>query len=104
VDYGIYIYSVLEECVNKGMPLRKAYEQTLHQTGKAVLFTALALGASVSTWLLSGLQFQVDMGILLTIMFIANAVAAVVLLPAFAAFLLREHPGQDYTQETPATA
>ncbi|MGH8562138.1 MAG: MMPL family transporter, partial [Nevskiales bacterium] len=92
VDYGIYIYSVLEECVNNGMPLRKAYEQTLHQTGKAVLFTALALGASVSTWLLSGLQFQVDMGILLTIMFIANAVAAVVLLPAFAAFLLKQHP------------
>src|SRR5205085_8143878 len=31
VDYGIYIFSVLEECVNKGMPLRQAYEQTLHQ-------------------------------------------------------------------------
>jgi predicted RND superfamily exporter protein len=89
VDYGIYIFSVLEECVNKGMSLRKAYEQTLHQTGKAVIFTALALGASVCTWLLSGLQFQVDMGILLTIMFIANAVAAVLLLPAFAAFLLK---------------
>jgi predicted RND superfamily exporter protein len=89
VDYGIYIFSVLEECVNKGMTLRKAYEQTLHQTGKAVLFTALALAASVCTWLLSGLQFQVDMGILLTIMFLANAVAAVLLLPAFAAFLLK---------------
>jgi len=89
VDYGIYIFSVLEECVNKGMTLRKAYEQTLHQTGKAVLFTALALAASVCTWLMSGLQFQVDMGILLTIMFLANAVAAVLLLPAFAAFLLK---------------
>jgi predicted RND superfamily exporter protein len=94
VDYGIYIYSVLEECVNKGMSLRSAYEQTLHQTGKAVLFTALALGASVSTWLLSGLQFQVDMGILLTIMFIANALAAVLLLPAFAAFLLKQQPDE----------
>ena len=93
VDYGIYIFSVLEECVNKGMSLRKAYEQTLHQTGKAVIFTALALGASVCTWLLSGLQFQVDMGVLLTIMFIANAVAAVLLLPAFAAFLLK--PSRD---------
>jgi predicted RND superfamily exporter protein len=92
VDYGIYIFSVLEECVNKGMPLRQAYEQTLHQTGKAVLFTALALAASVCTWMLSGLQFQVDMGILLTIMFLANAVAAVLLLPAFAAFLLKPDP------------
>jgi uncharacterized protein len=90
VDYGIYIYSVLEECVaEKGMPLRQAYEQTLHQTGKAVIVTALALASSVCTWLLSGLQFQVDMGILLTIMFLANAGAAVILLPAFAAFLMK---------------
>lgn len=93
VDYGIYIFSVLEECVNKGMSLRKAYEQTLHQTGKAVLFTSLSLAASVCTWMLSDLQFQVDMGILLTLMFVANAVAAVLLLPAFAAFLLKPKPG-----------
>ncbi len=90
VDYGIYIYSVFEECVmEKKMSLRKAYEQTLHQTGKAVIVTGLALAASVCTWLLSDLQFQVDMGILLTIMFLANAAAAVILLPAFAAFLLK---------------
>jgi predicted RND superfamily exporter protein len=78
--------------VNKGMPLRQAYEQTLHQTGKAVVFTGLALAASVCTWMLSNLQFQVDMGVLLTIMFLANAVAAVLLLPAFAAFLLKPRP------------
>ncbi len=90
VDYGIYIYSVLEENVlQKRMKLREAYENTLHQTGKAVIFTALTLAATVCTWLFSDLQFQVDMGILLTMMFIANAVAAVVLLPAFAAFLLK---------------
>ena len=88
VDYGIYIYSVLEECVKNGMSLRDAYKQTLHQTGKAVVFTSLALAGSVCTWLFSGLQFQVDMGILLTIMFVANAVAAVLLLPAFAYFLM----------------
>jgi len=93
VDYGIYIYSVLEENVlQKRMSLRQAYENTLHQTGKAVIFTALTLAATVCTWLFSGLQFQVDMGILLTMMFVANAVAAVVLLPAFAAFLLRPAP------------
>jgi uncharacterized protein len=89
VDYGIYIYSVLEECIGKGLPLREAYKQTLHQTGKAVVFTGLTLGASVCTWLLSDLQFQVDMGLLLTLMFLANAVGAVVLLPAFASFLVK---------------
>jgi predicted RND superfamily exporter protein len=74
--------------VKNGMSLREAYKQTLHQTGKAVVFTSLALAGSVCTWLFSGLQFQVDMGILLTIMFVANAVAAVLLLPAFAYFLM----------------
>ena len=90
VDYGIYIYSILEENIKqKGMAMREAYENTLHQTGKAVLFTALALAASVATWMMSGLQFQVDMGILLTIMFVANAIAAIIMLPAFATFLLK---------------
>ncbi len=99
VDYGIYIYSVLEECYyEKNMSLREAYQQTLHQTGKAVIVTGLALAASVCTWLLSGLQFQVDMGILLTIMFLANAAAAVILLPAFAAFLMKPKPPQAVSQ------
>ncbi|SFF57112.1 hypothetical protein SAMN04488120_10977 [Fontimonas thermophila] len=90
VDYGIYIYSVLEENVLiKRMPMREAYANTLHQTGKAVIFTALTLGATVCTWMFSNLQFQVDMGILLTLMFFANAIAAAVLLPAFATFLLK---------------
>jgi predicted RND superfamily exporter protein len=105
VDYGIYIFSVLEECVNKGMPLRQAYEQTLHQTGKAVVFTSLSLAGSVCTWMLSDLQFQIDMGILLTIMFVANAVAAVLLLPAFASFLLkRPKPEAAGAEPTPASS
>lgn len=105
VDYGIYIYSVLEENVlNKGMELRKAYEDTLHQTGKAVIITALTLAASVCTWFFSGLQFQIDMGILLTIMFIANAVAAVLMLPAFATFLLRKKATPGETEVVHASA
>lgn len=91
VDYGIYIFSVLEENMKmKKMPLREAYANTLHQTGKAVIVTGIALSASVATWVMSGLQFQIDMGILLTIMFLANAVAALIVLPAFARFLIRD--------------
>jgi len=101
VDYGIYIYSVLEENIKeKGMAMREAFANTLHQTGKAVVFTGLALAASVATWMMSGLQFQVDMGILLTIMFLANAMAAIFMLPAFAAFLIR--PKKVENGSTPA--
>lgn len=84
VDYGIYIYSVLHEQLAAGLPLRAAYQQTLHQTGKAVVFTGLALTASVATWLLSELQFQADMGALLALMFLGNMLGAVMLLPACA--------------------
>ncbi|TXH03058.1 MAG: hypothetical protein E6R07_13270 [Nevskiaceae bacterium] len=103
VDYGIYIFSVLEENVYvKKMPIREAYADTLHQTGKAVVVTGLALSASVATWVLSGLQFQVDMGILLTIMFLANAGAALIMLPAFARFFMRKLPAEQASPQ-PAT-
>ena len=93
VDYSIYLWSVLARYLDAGQPLQQAYFEALRRTGKAVLFTSASLIISVFTWIFSGLQFQVDMGILLTIMFIANAVAAVLLLPAFAAFLLKPARG-----------
>lgn len=89
VDYGIYIYSVLEEHVRRGISLRDAYHNTLRQTGKAVMFTGLALGAGTGMWIFSGLQFQVDMGLLLTSMFLANMLSALLILPALAAFAIR---------------
>lgn len=89
VDYGIYIYSTLEEHYEAGLSLYESYLRTLQLTGKAVIFTGVALGASVSTWLLSELQFQVDMGILLIFMFLANMLGAIFLLPSLAYFLIK---------------
>jgi predicted RND superfamily exporter protein len=87
VDYGIYIFSRLHDQLLKGQPLRESYENTLHITGNAVLFTGLTLGIGVFTWIFSDLQFQADMGILLTFMFILNMVAAITVLPALASYL-----------------
>jgi predicted RND superfamily exporter protein len=89
VDYGIYIFSRLHRQLGRGIQLRSAYETTLQMTGNAVLFTGLTLGIGVFTWIFSDLQFQADMGILLTFMFILNMVAAVTVLPALAALLYR---------------
>ena len=91
VDYGIYIFNRLHEQLDHGMSLRDAYEQTLNMTGNAVLFTGLTLGIGVFTWIFSDLQFQVDMGILLTFMFLLNMIAAITVLPALAALLYRKH-------------
>lgn len=92
VDYGIYILSTMGERLNRGDSVHSAYLAALHERGNAVLFTGLTLAIGVSTWFFSDLKFQVDMGVLLTFMFLVNMVAAVVLLPAFCAlFWPRQH-------------
>ena len=89
VDYGIYIYDVLEREVRQnGKTLRNAYLATLRQTGKAIVFTGVCLSGGVATWLFSDLQFQKDMGLLLVFMFSANMLGAVVLCPALCRFVL----------------
>ena len=91
VDYGIYIFSRLHEQLDEGKSLRDAYEVTLNMTGNAVLFTGLTLAIGVFTWIFSDLQFQVDMGILLTFMFLLNMIAALTVLPALTALFYRKH-------------
>lgn len=92
VDYAFYIYSRLQAYLNEGMPIAEAYPLALKQIGVAVIFTGLTLSVGVSTWAFSGLKLQADMGILLSFMFLANMIAAIVFLPAFAATLERLFP------------
>lgn len=100
VDYGIYIYATLAAGLRAGLSLEEAYYQTLRKTGKAVVFTGVALGLGVATWLFSKLQFQADMGLMLVYMFTANMFGAILVLPALAHFFAGEetrHRGQDIT-------
>ncbi|MGX5173389.1 efflux RND transporter permease subunit [Aliikangiella sp. IMCC44653] len=89
VDYGIYIFSRMIVFIRAGESISEAFLKTLNLTGNAVFFTGITLAIGVSTWLMSALQFQADMGILLTFMFLFNMLGAVILLPALAAFLYR---------------
>ncbi len=82
VDYGIYKFSRLSYYMRHGNSLNAAYIQTLRETGSAVIFTGLSLSIGVATWAFSPLQFQADMGLLLTFMFFMNMVGAIVVLPA----------------------
>ena len=88
VDYGIYIYNRLDIHLKEGYDLREAYYRTLRLTGRAVIFTGFTLAAGVGTWTLSALQFQADMGILLSFIFLANMIAAIVLIPAMVRWLM----------------
>lgn len=90
VDYGIYIFSRFQSLLKEGKSMVEAYFTTLAISGFGVIFTGCALAIGVATWIFSPLQFQADMGILLTFMFLMNMLGAILLLPALAAWLLRE--------------
>jgi predicted RND superfamily exporter protein len=89
VDYGIYIFAVLQRELNNGVVFAEALFHAFRDTGGAVVFTGLTLAAGVGTWAESALKFQADMGVLLSFMFLVNMLAAVLLLPALALWLYR---------------
>ena len=89
VDYGIYIYGRLRVHLAQGLDFAAAYERTLSTTGAGVVLTGLTLAAGVATWIFAPLKFQADMGTVLMFMFLVNMVAAIVLLPALGAWLVR---------------
>ena len=89
VDYGIYIYSRFQSHLDEGLTIYQAYHETLKVTGSGVLVTGITLAIGTATWIFSPLQFQADMGILLTFMFLLNMLGALLLLPALASWLLR---------------
>jgi hypothetical protein len=100
VDYGIYSYTVVAEGLRRGLSLEEAYYQKMRSTGKATLFTGLGLASGVGLWILSDLQFQRDMGLLLVFGFFTNMLGAIIVLPALAHFLSKEelkHRGEDLT-------
>ncbi len=82
VDYGIYILSTMTPLLREGTTPQRAFRQALHERGNAVIFTGITLAVGVSTWAFSSLKFQMDMGILLTFMFLVNMLAAILVLPA----------------------
>ena len=90
VDYGIYLFSRMQEFLHQGLSVRESYERTLRVTGASIIFTGITLAIGVATWVFSPLKFQADIGIMLTFMFLVNMLAAIILLPALAAWLL--HP------------
>jgi uncharacterized protein len=90
VDYGIYILSIMSVKLKAGMACRQAYFEALKERGSAVLFTGATLAVGVSTWVFSSLKFQMDMGILLTFMFVVNMMGAIIVLPALAAVFWRK--------------
>ena len=89
VDYGIYLFSRMQEFLRRGESVPQAYLGALRVTGAAIFFTGVTLAIGVATWVFSPLKFQADVGLMLTFMFLVNMLGAMLLLPALGAWLLR---------------
>ena len=92
VDYGIYLYSRMQENLRRGASVRESYLRTLRVTGTSIVVTGITLAVGVATWAFSPLKFQADIGLMLTFMFFVNMLAAILLIPALAAWLVRPSP------------
>lgn len=90
VDYGIYLFSRMQEFLNRGEDVHQAYLGALRVTGAAIFFTGVTLALGVATWVFSPLKFQADVGLMLTFMFLVNMLGAMLLLPALGAWLLKK--------------
>jgi len=89
VDYGIYLWSRMQEYLEAGDSVHDAYLKTMRVTGASIIFTGITLAIGVVTWVFSPLQFQADIGVMLTFMFFVNMRGAILLLPALAAWMVR---------------
>jgi hypothetical protein len=92
VDYGIYLWSRMQEYLQAGDSVHDAYLKTMRVTGASIIFTGITLAIGVVTWVFSPLQFQADVGIMLTFMFFVNMLGAIILLPALAAWFVGDIP------------
>ncbi|HEY9829800.1 MAG TPA: MMPL family transporter [Stenomitos sp.] len=84
IDYAVYFMDRIREEYVHLKDVKKAVVKAVATTGNAVTFTALTLIAGVVMWIfMSDLRFQSDAAVLLSFMLIVNAIAAILIVPAW---------------------
>lgn len=84
IDYAVYFMDRIREEFVQYRDIRKAVINAVATTGYAVSFTAATLIAGVILWVfMSHLRFQSDTAVLLSFMLAVNAIAAMLIVPAW---------------------
>ena len=84
IDYAVYFMDRIREEMALVHDVRQAAVNAVSTTGYAVSFTALTLIAGVILWVfMSDLRFQSDAALLLSFMLVVNAIAAILIVPAW---------------------
>ena len=89
IDYGIYLLSrICEEFQNQRGDWQATVTAALQTTGKAITFTASIMAVGIlPLYLLSGLKFVADMGLLIMAIMGINMVMSLVVLPLLVSLL-----------------
>lgn len=84
IDYSIYMMDRIRAEMVTLRSVSLAVRRAISTTGQAISFTALTLISGIVMWvLLSDLRFQADAAKLLIVMVVLNAIAAMLLVPAW---------------------
>ncbi|ENO79110.1 efflux RND transporter permease subunit [Thauera sp. 63] len=84
IDYAVYFMDRIREEMARCRSIHKAVINAVATTGRAVSFTAATLIAGVVLWVfMSDLRFQSDAAVLLSFMLVVNAIAAMLIVPAW---------------------
>ncbi len=92
VDYAFYFYNRLRSHLARHFTMGDAFSQAMEEAGAAVIVTGTTISLGTLVWLVSPLSLQAEMGALLAVVFMANMIVAVTLLPALAIVLDRFFP------------
>lgn len=100
IDYSIYMMDRIRSEMVSQNDLAAAVQSAIRTTGLAVSFTAITLIAGIVMWVvLSDLRFQSDAALLLSVMVILNAIAAMLLVPAWVLVFKPKFICSAYTDE-----
>jgi uncharacterized protein len=84
IDYAVYFMDRIREEMAVTRNIHRAVVNAVATTGYAVSFTAATLIAGVVMWIfMSDLRFQSDAAVLLSFMLVVNAIAAMLIVPAW---------------------
>ncbi|OYW33362.1 MAG: transporter [Methyloversatilis sp. 12-65-5] len=84
IDYAVYFMDRIREEMAVTRSIHRAVVNAVATTGYAVSFTAATLIAGVVMWVfMSDLRFQSDAAVLLLFMLVVNAIAAMLIVPAW---------------------
>jgi len=97
IDYTLYIMDRVLIEFDRFKDKRKAIREAVHTSGRAVLFTSSTMMLSLLIWYFSHVRFIAEMGILLAVTLLVNALGALLLIPSLLRVLpviQKEEPGK----------